>query len=207
MGCFDRLSWSRKYTSMRITGGKARGIPLVVPKGNAVRPATDAMRQAVFSSIAPWLLDAVFLDLFAGSGAYGLEAISRGAKSGIFVELDVKAVACIRQNINAVSKSLGHPESTLNIINMDAATVAITSVPDLIFIDPPYGLIPRVAPELFTRLTAILREKADPLIIFEMPGELTLSPAGWDCVKRLGKGIRQPTVCIFRRTRALTEPR
>src|SRR6185312_16226040 len=59
---------------MRITGGFARGVPLVVPKGEAVRPATDAMRQAVFSSIASWISGAKFLDLFAGSGAYGLEA-------------------------------------------------------------------------------------------------------------------------------------
>ena len=62
---------------MRISGGAARGVPLLVPKGEAVRPATDAMRQAVFSSLASWVPGAVFLDLFAGSGAYGLEAVSR----------------------------------------------------------------------------------------------------------------------------------
>ncbi len=59
---------------MRITGGLARGIPLILPKGDAVRPATDALRQAVFSSLAARVPAARFLDLFAGSGAYGLEA-------------------------------------------------------------------------------------------------------------------------------------
>ena len=67
---------------MRITGGSARGIPLSLPKGDAVRPATDALRQAVFSSLAARVPGTRFLDLFAGSGAYGLEALSRGAKYG-----------------------------------------------------------------------------------------------------------------------------
>ena len=71
---------------MRITGGLARSIPLILPKGDAVRPATDALRQAVFSSLAARVAGARFLDLFAGSGAYGLEALSRGASSGVFVE-------------------------------------------------------------------------------------------------------------------------
>lgn len=57
---------------MRISGGRARGIPLLAPKGDAVRPATDGMRQAVFSSLGERVNDAWFLDLFAGSGAYGL---------------------------------------------------------------------------------------------------------------------------------------
>src|SRR3954454_24471036 len=91
---------------MRISGGAARGITLVTPKGDAVRPATDGMRQAVFSSLGARVAGARFLDLFAGSGAYGLEALSRGAIAGTFVEQNGKAVACLRQNIAAVCKSL-----------------------------------------------------------------------------------------------------
>src|SRR3954465_11512303 len=98
---------------MRITGGIARGIPLVVPKGDAVRPATDAMRQAVFSSLGARTVGARFLDLFAGSGADGLEALSRGAAGGVFVEQNAKAVACLRQNIAAVCKSLRRDEAGL----------------------------------------------------------------------------------------------
>jgi len=90
---------------MRITGGQARGIPLVLPKGDAVRPATDAMRQAVFSSLAARVAGARFLDLFAGSGAYGLEALSRGAADGVFVEKNARTADFIRQNIAAVCKS------------------------------------------------------------------------------------------------------
>lgn len=91
---------------MRISGGQARGITLLVPKGESVRPATDGMRQAVFSSLANRLAEARFLDLFAGSGAYGLEAFSRGAAGGVFVERNAKTVACLRQNIAAVGRSM-----------------------------------------------------------------------------------------------------
>ena len=92
---------------MRITGGQARGIPLTLPKGDRVRPATDALRQAVFSSLAARVPGARFLDLFAGSGAYGLEALSRGASGGVFVEKDARTAGFIRDNITAVCKSLG----------------------------------------------------------------------------------------------------
>ena len=95
---------------MRISGGQARGIPLRVPPGDAVRPATDGMRQAVFSSIASRVPGARFFDLCAGSGAYGLEALSRGAAGGVFVEKNAKAVACVRTNLAAVCKSLGRDE-------------------------------------------------------------------------------------------------
>ena len=188
---------------MRITGGQARGIPLVLPKGNAVRPATDAMRQAVFSSLAARVAGARFLDLFAGSGAYGLEALSRGAAGGVFVEKDAKTAGFIRQNILAVCKSLGRAADDLQVINADAIMMMPGVAPDLVFIDPPYEIIPEVAPKLFARLTGLLAEKPDPLIVFEMPGALELSPAGWTCVKRLGRGGHQPSVGIFRSHRAL----
>lgn len=188
---------------MRITGGTARGVPLLVPKGEAVRPATDAMRQAVFSSLASWIPDATFLDLFAGSGAYGLEAVSRGAASGAFVEKDAKTAVCIRRNVDAVCKSVNRSSESLPVINADASSVSFGFVPDLIFVDPPYPIISDVAPKLFAKLTELTAKKTDPLVVFEMPGELTLSPPDWTCVKRLGKGSRQPTVCIFRTNRAL----
>lgn len=188
---------------MRITGGQARGIPLTLPKGDAVRPATDAMRQAVFSSLAARVADARFWDFFAGSGAYGLEALSRGAAGGVFVERDARAVGCIRRNITAVCKSLGRPEGDLAVLTTDAVTATPPGdAPDLVFIDPPYEIIPSIAPKLFARLDTLLRAKSDPLVLFEMPGECELAPAGWVCAKRLGKGARQPTVAIFRKAPA-----
>ncbi len=186
---------------MRITGGQARGIPLSLPKGDAVRPATDAMRQAVFSSIASRVPGSRFLDLFAGSGAYGLEALSRGAAGGVFVERNARTAEFIRRNIESVCKSLGRDTTDLRVLAADAATVPLAggAAPNLVFVDPPYGAIEQLAPKLFARFTEALAEVDDPVIVFEMPGEQELAPEGWSCVKRLGKGARQPTVCFFKR--------
>ena len=201
---------------MRISGGGARGIPLVVPKGDAVRPATDGMRQAVFSSLGARVVDARFLDLFAGSGAYGLEALSRGAAGGTFVEQNAKAAACVRQNIAAVCKSLGRDPKALSVIQADARTVpgiggvgslgdsaAANALPDLVFIDPPYEIIAEIASGLFARLRETLAAKPDAIVVFEFPGEMELAPEGWTLLKRLGKGARQPTVGFFRRSESV----
>ena len=187
---------------MRISGGAARGITLLAPKGEVTRPATDGMRQSVFSSLAAVVPGARFLDLFAGSGAYGLEALSRGAAGGVFVEQNPRAVACVRKNIDAVCKSLARESRDLVVVQMDARSVPLGggAVPDLVFIDPPYELISDIAPRLFEELTAVLAPKPDAIVVFEHPGECELAPAGWTLVKRLGKGARQPTVGFFRRS-------
>ena len=187
---------------MRISGGKARGIELKVPKGDRVRPATDGLRQAVFSSLAAAVPGARFLDLFAGSGAYGLEAFSRGAAGGVFVERDARAAACIRQNIEAVARSVGgNVPADLSVTQADALQIAAAPpgpVPDLVFIDPPYEIIPEVAPILFARLGALFADRPAAIVVFEFPGEIDLTPEGWTLVKRLGKGARQPTAAFFR---------
>jgi 16S rRNA (guanine966-N2)-methyltransferase len=190
---------------MRISGGAARGITLEVPKGDAVRPATDRMRQAVFSSIAARVPGSRFLDLYAGSGGYGLEAFSRGASGGVFVEKNPKAADCLRRNVVAVCRSMKSAATTLQVNAGDALHVPWPEAkpPDLVFIDPPYELIEEVAPRLFGRLTEVLAEHPDPVIVFEAPGAITLSPVGWTAVKRLGKGAHQPTVTFFRRTTSL----
>jgi 16S rRNA (guanine966-N2)-methyltransferase len=164
-----------------------------------VRPATDALRQAIFSSLAGRVPGAHFLDLFAGSGAYGLEALSRGATGGVFVESNHRAIACLRRNLSAVCKSLGREESGLAVFEMDALKTPLGAggAPDLIFVDPPYEIIAATAPALFVRLGEMLAAKPDALVVFEMPGEMALAPAGWTCVKRLGKGGRQPTAAFF----------
>jgi 16S rRNA (guanine966-N2)-methyltransferase len=190
---------------MRISGGAARGIPLQVPKGDTVRPATDGLRQAVFSSLAARVPGTRFADLFAGSGAYGLEALSRGAAGGVWVEQNAKAAACLRANLAAVTKSLAQSAPAAPAVAVREADALTTPLdldgraPDLVFIDPPYEIIAEIAPKLFARLADALAAKPDALVVFEMPGELTLEPPGWTCLKRLGKGARSPTAAIFRR--------
>lgn len=187
---------------MRISGGIARGVPLAVPKGDAIRPATDGMRQAVFSILGARVAGAFFWDLFAGSGAYGLEALSRGATAGIFVERNPKALACLRRNLAAVGRSIGREPETMRIVEADVLNWMPTGpeeAADLVFVDPPYEVIADVTPVLFSRLTQALAARPDAMVLFEMPGELDLAPKGWKCVKRLGKGAHQPTVAVFRR--------
>ena len=186
---------------MRITGGIAKGIQLHVLKGNCVRPATDGLRQALFSSLGSLVEGARFVDLFAGSGSYGLEAFSRGAQKGIFVEKNAMAADCLRKNIALVCRSKGLPGTTaLKICVRDVLRWEPFPSPwpaDLIFIDPPYEIIDDIAPELFRRIRLLFKE-SNPLVAFETPGEISLSPEGWTLVKRLGKGgKRQPTLSLF----------
>jgi 16S rRNA (guanine966-N2)-methyltransferase len=147
------------------------------------------------------VIGARFLDLFAGSGAYGLEALSRGAVGGSFVESNSRALACLRGNISAVCKCLGRAEGDLAVRQGDARTAPMggSGVPDLVFIDPPYELIAEAALPLFGRLSEALSTEPEALVVFEMPGETELAPPGWTVVKRLERGARQPTASIFRR--------
>jgi 16S rRNA (guanine966-N2)-methyltransferase len=186
---------------VRISGGLARGIELAVPKGDAVRPATDGMRQAVFSSLGARVVGARFVDLFAGSGAYGLEAYSRGASGGTFVERSAKAAACLRRNIAAVCRSMEKGGDDLLAVEADALSMVAGAgaPPDLVFADPPYAAADDVAPVLFGRLAEALAPDWGGLVLFEIPGGATLGAPGWTCVKRLGRGARQPSVAFFRR--------
>lgn len=161
------------------------------------------MRQALFSSLANRLAGAFFWDLCAGSGAYGLEALSRGAAGGWFVEKNAKAAGCVRQNLAAVSKSLGRGAepalATLWQGDVLQAPFAAQPPADLVFIDPPYEAIEDLGPPLMARLAEALAGRAEALVLFEMPGELELVAPGWECCKRLGRGARQPSVAVYRR--------
>ena len=84
---------------MRVIAGSARSLKLKTLEGIDTRPTTDRIKETLFNMIAPYLYDCEFLDLFAGSGGIGIEALSRGAKEAVFVEQNKKAVACIKENL------------------------------------------------------------------------------------------------------------
>jgi 16S rRNA (guanine966-N2)-methyltransferase len=187
---------------MRISGGAARGIPLQVPPGDDVRPSTNSLRQAVFSSLAARIPGSRFLDLFAGSGAFGLEALSRGATSGAWVEQNPKAVECVRRNLAAVCKSLGRAETGLPIFACDvfAERVVAEALPaDLLFADPPFPEYPAILPRLFQLFDLLAQGQPDALIVLKLPGHLEPALPGWTCFKRLGSS-RQPSAAFFRRS-------
>lgn len=182
---------------MRITGGKARGIPLKTPKGDSTRPATDALRQAVFSSLGARLEGLTVLDCFAGSGAYGLEALSRGAASISFVEKDRRALACLKENLAAVSRSLGQ-QQLCQVRGADAFRWQPESPPQLIFADPPYPLLRQRSQELLAHLARIAAPET--LLVLEAPGDFELPPSPWEAQQRLGKGgAHQPVAWVLHR--------
>ncbi len=129
---------------MRIVAGSLRGRALVAPSGEDTRPTSDRARQAVFNILehAPWspgLHDARVLDLFAGSGALGLEAISRGAAFCVFVETAEAARGAIRENVDALGlfgRVRVHRRDATDLGNRPAGDGPPF---DLAFLDPPYG--------------------------------------------------------------------
>lgn len=180
---------------MRITGGEARGINLVAGKRDDVRPATDMLRQSVFSSIAADVPETRVLDLFAGTGAYGLESLSRGAASVRFVEMDRGGVKSIGENILAVCKSLKRGEEVCTVEQRDVFKWSSPEKFTLIFADPPYAMVPGRAVEIFDLVYSVLDENG--LFVFEMPAEQTLHNPRFTFIKKLGKGRNDPSACIY----------
>ncbi len=126
---------------MRIVGGRLRGRGLAAPRTNAIRPTSDRVRESLFNILAHgYFLPQAgtrVLDLFAGTGALALEALSRGAASAVLVETSVEARGLIRQNIEALGLT-----GVARILRRDATDLgrAGTMQPfDLVFCDPPYG--------------------------------------------------------------------
>jgi 16S rRNA (guanine966-N2)-methyltransferase len=190
---------------MRITGGRAKGIPLRLPKGDRVRPAMDRMRQAVFSSLGAAVEGTTFLDLFAGSGSYGLEAISRGATAGVFVEQDREAVTCLKANLAAVCKSAERDAAPFTVVGADAFSwrPPTPNFATLVFTDPPYHMIETNASRLFDCFERSLAQEPGALVVFEMGAELELTRPGWSLVKRFGGGGAGSAVaCFYVRQRA-----
>jgi len=186
---------------MRITGGQARGVPLKTPKGDATRPATDRMREAVFSSLGAVVEGRRVADLFAGSGSYGLEALSRGAAACNFYENDRRALACLEINAAAVAKSAGLPKSASRIAKRDLFAPGLPEAAfDLIFADPPYATAEQSLERLFAQVLDRIATR-DAIVLLELPGELEPSIARWQLVRRIGKpGRNKPTIARFERS-------
>ncbi len=126
---------------MRIVGGKFRGRILKAPSSNAIRPTSDRLRESIFNILVHAYADPIsgarVLDLFAGTGALGLEALSRGADYALFVEEAAEARALIRTNVEALALT-----GATKIYRRDAAKLGDRGPMqpfDLVFCDPPYG--------------------------------------------------------------------
>ncbi len=149
---------------MRIIAGSRRRLPLKTVEGKDTRPTTDRIKETLFNMIQNEIPGCYFLDLFAGSGQIGLEAVSRGARYAVFVENTKKAAACIMENIR-FTKS----EKESLLLQMDVIP-ALRSMEgkyqfDVIFMDPPYEHLLEKEVLEYLRTSSLLKE--DTLIIAE----------------------------------------
>ena len=207
---------------MRITGGQFGGRNLKVPKTDLIRPTQDRVREALFNILAPELEGADFLDLFAGCGAVGLEALSRGAKSVTFVEKDRRHAAVLRENLASLQGGSGvsHPSSDIasqrslrsgdmlqsqtltSIVLADCYRyVAGYSGPgfSIAFADPPYALGEEKGyAQVLATLAAQGVVRMDGLFVAEMTAvQRAEETPGWDLLRDRVYG--KTRLCIWRR--------
>ncbi len=184
---------------MRITGGEFRGRIVAVPKSGAVRPTQDRVRESLFNILAPEIAGADFLDLFAGSGAVGLEALSRGAASATFVESNRRHIAALTRNVETLAGAAGRAYA----IAADDAYRWLERYAgpgfSIGFADPPYAL---GAERGYAAVLATLAERGvirpGGLFAAEMTAvQRAEETPGWELLRdrRYGK----TRICIWRR--------
>ncbi len=148
---------------MRIIAGSNKGARIFAPKGHDTRPTSDRAREAAFDLIGP-VDGASVLDLFAGSGAMGLEALSRGAESAVFVETDREALRAIDRNLDKLHLTGARvvPQEALRALAVETAAGRRY---DLVLVDPPYEMFSSLQTRLSRYLPAVLAD--DGLVVVE----------------------------------------
>jgi 16S rRNA (guanine966-N2)-methyltransferase len=164
---------------MRVIAGRFGGRRLKAPKGRVTRPTSDRVREALFSMLGE-MRGVVALDLFAGTGALGIEALSRGAERVVFVERDVAATAVLRANLAGLG--LGQDEAEVRVGDALAAVRAARGrgeTYDLVFVDPPYRHARELGRELSVALPPVLGTGARVVVESDRraPVELPLEAA------------------------------
>ncbi len=180
---------------MRVIAGTAKGTRLAsVPPG--VRPVSDRAREGLFSSLGRAVGGAFVLDLYAGTGALGIEALSRGAAGAVFVERAPAAVAAIRENLRRTRL-----EGRARVVRADAARF-LGRPPerrfDLVLVDPPYELAPGLLADVLARLDRHLAPGATVALTRPKRSSTHVVPLHWLARGRLGYG--DSLVFLYRRT-------
>jgi 16S rRNA (guanine966-N2)-methyltransferase len=180
---------------MIIGSGWAKSMKMKVPGGDSTRPTSAKVRAAALNTLAPWLDSANVLDVFAGAGGMGIEALSRGAKACVFVESGKQALRCLHENVaelkrRAEKQQIAVPD--VHILGSDASSTGdrLKHIfkPDVIFIDPPYVDVPRWVDDLVIPLRS--NSHSDTILMLEHDNsELTLARlesgvSGWKLVKQ-----------------------
>lgn len=151
---------------MRVIAGQFRSRPLQAPAGMATRPTSDRLRETLFNILAPRIQGARFLDLYSGSGAVGIESLSRGAAHVTFVEKARPALVALRANLDrlGITKDFAIQASGVTTFLRDSATATGF---DIVFLDPPYDLAAEYA--------AVLSLLGSPASRFRAPGAIVIA--------------------------------
>jgi 16S rRNA (guanine966-N2)-methyltransferase len=145
---------------MRVIAGRLGGRRLKAPKGRVTRPTSDRVREGLFAMLGD-VREASVLDLFAGTGALGIEALSRGAGRAVFVEQDVSAVRALEENLEALGIEPGDAEvRRRDVLGALRSARRSEETYDLLFIDPPYRRVHDLGPELSMVLPSLLAPAA-----------------------------------------------
>lgn len=124
---------------MRVISGKSRGCKLKAPEGLSTRPTTDRIKESLFNILAPDIYDCRFLDIFSGSGAIAIEALSRGAKEAVLIDSSDKAMAVIRENLTHTKLSDNAETMKSDVFSALKTLSSNGRRFDIIFMDPPYA--------------------------------------------------------------------
>jgi len=177
---------------MRVISGSARGLKLIAPDGLGTRPTTDRVKESLFNIIQPYIPAKSVLDLFGGSGALGIEALSRGSDSCVFVDVDKKAIDIIKQNVEKARL-----KERANIIKSDVFSYlsCCNEKFDIIFLDPPYnkGFLDKVFEKIFEKN---LLKKDGVIVVEGEAGGETPKNSNFICVKYAKYG--KTTVSLFK---------
>ena len=188
---------------MRVTGGEFGGLILKTPKTGELRPTQDRVREALFSILAPELPGSDFLDLFAGSGAVGIEALSRGAGSATFVERDRRHLAVLSENLAATVGRQGRAQSARTVAADAYSWIAAYSGPgfSIAFADPPYALgEERGYAQVLATLARRGVVRQGGLFIAEMTAvQRPEETPGWELLRDRTYG--KTRLCVWRRVR------
>lgn len=167
---------------MRIISGDARGRKLFAPSGEDTRPTADRIRESLFNILSNRVWDAEVLDLFGGTGAMALEALSRGAAHAVIVDSDREAIRAIQRNAEGVLKDALNERAKIIRADYRAAIDAMPEVRfDLVFLDPPYRMTNAYADALM-RLRGRGLLNADCICLLERAADACiLLPDGFEC--------------------------
>lgn len=172
---------------MRVVAGKARSLQLMTVPGTEVRPTTDRIKETLFNMIANEVPGSRFLDLFAGSGSIGIEALSRGAEHAVFVDKNRAAIQCIRKNLDHVKMSTDASVLQMDVMAAIAQLEQKKERFDVVFMDPPYDCL--LEKDVLLRLADSDLVSEDSLIIVEAS-----LATEFDYLEQLGYYIRKDKV-------------